>query len=156
MKIIPTNKKFNKVFKVKRKHFNRIEYRTCQLKFGNYGIKALTSGIATAKHFTGLQLLIRRNLKRRGSFVFRKLPYTFNTRKPSEVRMGKGKGSFNEWVCPIKAGQILIEFNFNNMSELEKLLILRKCIKRLPVKAQIINLNHKLIVKNTKQYILNN
>lgn len=100
--------------------------------------------------------MIRRNLKRRGSFVFRKLPYTFNTRKPSEVRMGKGKGSFNEWVCPIKAGQILIEFNFNNMSELEKLLILRKCIKRLPVKAQIINLNHKLIVKNTKQYILNN
>jgi ribosomal protein L16/L10AE len=70
--------------------------------------------------------------------------------------MGKGKGSFNEWVCPIKAGQILIEFNFNNMSELEKLLILRKCIKRLPVKAQIINLNYKLIEKNTKQYILNN
>lgn len=70
--------------------------------------------------------------------------------------MGKGKGGFNEWVCPIKAGQILIEFNFNNMSELEKLLILRKCIKRLPVKAQIINLNHKLIEKNTKQYILNN
>lgn len=100
--------------------------------------------------------MIRRNLKRRGSFVFRKLPYTFNTRKPSEVRMGKGKGSFNEWVCPIKAGQILIEFNFNNMSELEKLLILRKCIKRLPVKAQIINLNYKLIEKNTKQYILNN
>lgn len=108
----------------------------------------------TAKHFTSLQLLIRRSLKRRGLFVFRKLPYTFTTRKPPEVRMGKGKGNFNEWVCPIKRGQILIEFNFKNISELEKLLILRKCIKRLPVQAQMINLNLKLINKNTKQYLL--
>lgn len=108
----------------------------------------------TAKHFTSLQLLIRRSLKRRGSFIFRKLPYTFNTRKPAEVRMGKGKGAFNEWVCPIKAGQILIEFNFENISELEKLLILRKCIKRLPVQAQMVNLNIKLIDKNTKKYLL--
>jgi large subunit ribosomal protein L16 len=110
----------------------------------------------TAKHFSGLQLLIRRSLKRRGSFVFRKLPYTFNTRKPSEVRMGKGKGAFNEWVCPVRAGQILIEFQFKNIPELEKLLILRKCIKRLPLKSQMINLNFKLIEKNTKQYILKN
>ena len=70
--------------------------------------------------------------------------------------MGKGKGSFNEWVCPVRAGQILIEFKFRNISELEKLLILRKCIKRLPLKAQMINLNLKLIEKNTKKYILNN
>jgi len=154
MKIIPTNKKFNKVFKVKKKYFNRIEYRTCELKFGIYGIKALSAGILTAKHFSGLQLLIRRNLKRRGSFIFRKLPYTFNTRKPAEVRMGKGKGNFNEWVCPVRAGQILIEFKFNMMSEIEKLLILRKCVKRLPVKSQIINLKLKLIEKNTKSNIL--
>jgi large subunit ribosomal protein L16 len=156
MKLVPTDKKFNKVFKVKKKYFNRIENRTFELKFGTYGIKALTSGLLTAKHFSGLQLLIRRSLKRRGSFIFRKLPYTFNTRKPSEVRMGKGKGNFNEWVCPVRAGQILIEFKFKNISELEKLLILRKCIKRLPVKAQMINMNLKLIEKNTKQYILNN
>lgn len=156
MKLIPTNKKFNKVFKVKKKYFDRIENRTCQLKFGNYGIKALTSGILTAKHFSGLQLLIRRSLKRRGSFVFRKLPYTFNTRKPAEVRMGKGKGNFNEWVCPVRAGQILLEFKFNNISEIEKLLILRKCIKRLPVKAQMINLKSKLLQKDTYLYIINN
>ena len=99
-------------------------------------------------------MLIRRNLKRRGSFIFRKLPYTFNTRKPAEVRMGKGKGNFNEWVCPVRAGQILIEFKFNMMSEIEKLLILRKCVKRLPVKSQIINLKLKLIEKNTKSNIL--
>ena len=70
--------------------------------------------------------------------------------------MGKGKGNFNEWVCPIQTGQILIEFNFKNIPELEKLLILKKCINRLPVKAQIINLNVKLIEKKLKQYILKN
>lgn len=69
--------------------------------------------------------------------------------------MGKGKGNFNEWVCPIRAGQILIEFKFNSVSEIEKLLILRKCIKRLPVKAQMISLKFKLIQKNTKLNILN-
>lgn len=95
-------------------------------------------------------------MKRRGSFVFRKLPYTFNTRKPAEVRMGKGKGNFNEWVCPVRAGQILLEFKFNNISEIEKLLILRKCIKRLPVKAQMINLKSKLLQKDTYLYIINN
>lgn len=68
--------------------------------------------------------------------------------------MGKGKGNFNEWVCPIRPGQILIEFKFKIMSEIEKLLILRKCIKRLPVKSQIINLKLKLIQKNIKLNIL--
>lgn len=98
---------------------------------------------------------MRRNLKRRGSFVFRKLPYTFNTRKPSEVRMGKGKGNFNEWVCPVRPGQILIEFKFKNIPQIEKLLILRKCIKRLPMKTQMINLKFKLLQKNTKLHIIN-
>ena len=97
---------------------------------------------------------MRRNLKRRGSFIFRKLPYTFNTRKPAEVRMGKGKGSFNEWVCPVRPGQILIEFKFNMISDIERLLILRKCIKRLPVKSQIVNVKSKLIQKNIKLNIL--
>lgn len=68
--------------------------------------------------------------------------------------MGKGKGNFNEWVCPVRAGQILIEFKFIKMSEIEKLLIIRRCIKRLPIKAQMISLKLKLLSKNTKKIIL--
>jgi len=67
--------------------------------------------------------------------LFRKLPYTFITKKPLEVRMGKGKGNFDQWICPIKIGQVLIEFDFNKFSLIEILSILRKCSKRLPVKS---------------------
>jgi large subunit ribosomal protein L16 len=87
-------------------------------------------------------------LKKKRVLLFRKLPYVFTTKKPSEVRMGKGKGSHHQWVCPIKIGQILIEFKFIKLSLINQLIILRKCIKRLPVKAKIISKNTKKLATN--------
>ena len=73
--------------------------------------------------------------------MFRKYPYTFTTKKPLEVRMGKGKGSHDQWVCPIKIGQIILEFNFLKINQIEAFKILKKCSNRLPVKNMIIKKN---------------
>lgn len=61
--------------------------------------------------------------------MFRKFPSTFLTKKPLEVRMGKGKGAHFKWICPIKIGQILVEFRLRKRKLLDILLLLRKCKK---------------------------
>jgi len=148
MKFIPKTKRFNKVFKLRFKKLNKINYKTINLKFGKFGIKALEPGLITLKHFMALQLIIRRGLKKKGQFWFRKLPYTFTTKKPLEVRMGKGKGNHSDWVCPVTIGQILIEFSFKFLSFFNILNVLRKCIKRLPVKSVLIGYNLGILTKN--------
>jgi len=151
MKFIPKTKKFNKIFKIRFNSLNKINYKTIDLKFGKFGIKALESGLLTIKHFMSLQLIIRRGLKKKGQFWFRKLPYTFVTKKPLEVRMGKGKGNFSEWVCPINIGQILIEFSFKSLNFFNILNLLRKCIKRLPVKSCLISYKTGILTKNIEK-----
>lgn len=74
--------------------------------------------------------------------MFRKFPYTFLTKKPAEVRMGKGKGSHFKWICPIRIGQIIVEFRLKKRSFLEILLLLRKCKKKLPMKSTLFQ-DHK-------------
>lgn len=51
--------------------------------------------------------------------------------------MGKGKGGHFKWICPIKIGQILLEFKFKKKTFLEILLLLRKCKKKLPIKSKL-------------------
>lgn len=62
--------------------------------------------------------------------------------------MGKGKGNHADWICPVKIGQILIEFSFEDLTLFNVLDLLRKCIKRLPVKSSIITLKHGILSKN--------
>lgn len=65
--------------------------------------------------------------------------------------MGKGKGSHDKWVCPIKVGQIIVEFRLRKRKLLEILFILRKCIKRLPLKCQIVSRSKKLLKQNLER-----
>jgi len=65
--------------------------------------------------------------------------------------MGKGKGSHHKWICPIKIGQILVEFRFRRRNYLEILLLLRKCKKRLPLKCQIVSRSKKLLKNNLEK-----
>jgi len=112
MGLIPKGRKFSKIFKIRLKNEKQVEHRTINLIYGNYGLKAMSTGILTIKHFEILRLCIRRGFKKKGKFWFRAVPYTFITKKPLEVRMGKGKGPFKQWVCPVKIGQIILEFRF--------------------------------------------
>jgi len=153
MNFIPKDKKFPKIFKFRLKKEKQVEHRTIRLIYGNYGLKAVSTGILTVKHFEILRLCIRRGLKKKGKFWFRTFPYTFITKKPVAVRMGKGKGAHFKWICPIKIGQILVEFRFRKkfFSFLEILLLLRKCKKKLPIKCQIVSKSSKLLKNNLEK-----
>lgn len=81
------------------------------LSFGKYGIKACTSWRLPAKTIEAVRRVITRKLKRQGKVWIRVFPDTPVTKKPAEVRMGKGKGSIHFWVANIAKGQILFEFD---------------------------------------------
>lgn len=82
-----------------------------QLAFGQYGIKALSSGYISAKAIETIRQTLNRNLKKMGKIWIRIYPDLPRTKKPAEVRMGKGKGSIAYWTAPVSSGQILFEIN---------------------------------------------
>ena len=79
--------------------------------FGVYGIQALDCGRLSAACIEAARRAMTRKLKRTGQIWIRVFPDLGVSQKPAEVRMGKGKGSINHWVCPVKKGQILFELN---------------------------------------------
>ncbi|MCK5862330.1 MAG: 50S ribosomal protein L16 [Candidatus Hydrogenedentes bacterium] len=79
------------------------------LDFGEYGIKALQAGWITARQIEATRVAITRHLKRGGKVYIRIFPDKPITKKPAEVRMGKGKGAPEAWVAVIKPGRIMFE-----------------------------------------------
>ena len=102
----PKSSKFKKYKKGKLK---KIEYKSNKLKFGIVGIKAIESGIITARQIESSRQTITRKISRKGKLWIRIYPNIPITSKPSEVRMGKGKGKVNHWISRIRAGQVLFE-----------------------------------------------
>nr|YP_006280955.1 ribosomal protein L16 [Helicosporidium sp. ex Simulium jonesi]ACT36181.1 ribosomal protein L16 [Helicosporidium sp. ex Simulium jonesi] len=88
-----------------------IRSNTDHLQFGEFGIKALDTVRIPAKTIEALRRVITRKLKRTGQIWVRIFPDIVVTAKPSEVRMGKGKGAPSYWVCRVQKGQILFELN---------------------------------------------
>lgn len=82
-----------------------------QLNFGAYGMKALEPERITARQIEAARRAIVRHLKRTGRVWIRIFPDKPVTRKPAEVRMGKGKGSVEFWVAVVKPGRILFEID---------------------------------------------
>ncbi len=81
------------------------------LTFGAYGMKALEPERVTARQIEAARRAITRHLKRVGRVWIRVFPDVPVSKKPAEVRMGKGKGSVEYWVCRIKPGRILFEID---------------------------------------------
>lgn len=84
---------------------------TTQLEFGQFGLKSLESGRLPARTLEAVRRIITRKFKRMGQIWIRVFPDISVSSKPAEVRMGKGKGSPNVWVCRVKKGQILFEMD---------------------------------------------
>jgi len=80
-----------------------------QLAFGSFGIKSLDTAWVTARQIEAARIAITRFMKREGQVWIRIFPDKPLTRKPAEVRMGKGKGNPELWVAPVKPGRILFE-----------------------------------------------
>ena len=79
------------------------------LSFGDYGLQALECGYVSARQIEAARIAMTRKIKRVGKTWIRFFPDKPVTKKPAEVRMGKGKGPTDAWVAPVKPGMILYE-----------------------------------------------
>ncbi len=81
------------------------------LNFGAYGLKATAPGRVTARQIEAARRAMTRHIKRAGRVWIRIFPDVPVSTKPAEVRMGKGKGSPDFWICRVKPGRIMFELD---------------------------------------------
>ena len=81
------------------------------LAFGEYGLKALEPERVTARQIEAARRALTRHMKRAGRVWIRVFPDVPVTAKPTEVRMGKGKGSVEYWACKVKPGRMMFEID---------------------------------------------
>jgi large subunit ribosomal protein L16 len=111
--------------------------RGSDLAFGDYGLKAQEAGHLTNRQIEAARIAINRYIKRGGKVWIRIFPDKPMTKKPAEVRMGKGKGSPEEWVAVIKPGRILYEME--GVSKEVALEALRLAAHKLPIKTRAVS-----------------
>jgi large subunit ribosomal protein L16 len=100
--------------KFRKAHKGRIHGgSTCgtDLNFGDFGLKALEPNRVTAREIEAARRAITRQMKRQGRVWIRIFPDVPVTGKPTEVRMGKGKGAVDYWACRVKPGRIMFELD---------------------------------------------
>ena len=105
--------------------------------FGDYGLKALENCWITARQIEASRVAMTRFVKRGGKIWTRVFPDKPITKKPTEVRMGKGKGSPEAWVAVIKAGRIL--FEMEGVDEQRAREAMRLAAHKLPMKTRFVS-----------------
>jgi len=103
---VPKQTKYKKTKKGKLK---KLEFKSNKLIFGTIGIKAKEAGIISARQIESARQAIVRKLKRKGKVWLKIFPDVPITKKPTGVRMGKGKGQVSHWVAKVSGGTILFE-----------------------------------------------
>ena len=134
--LLPQKTKFRKQFKG-RIHGNA--KGSYELNFGSYGLKALQPERITSRQIESARKAITRHLKRSGRLWIRIFPDVPVTKKPAEVRMGKGKGANEFWACRVKPGRIMFEVDGVNVNEARKALSLAAA--KLPIKSKFVERN---------------
>lgn len=128
----PKRTKYRKSFKLKPEGLTEFK----GLAFGAFGLKAMESTRITNKQIEAARRAITRKMKREGRVWIHVFPHIPVTSKPTEVRMGKGKGSVSYWGMPIKPGKILFEIDGVSM-ELAKQ-ALKYGAGKLPIQTKFI------------------
>lgn len=101
--------KRSKYKKVRKGVLPKLEHRSTKLQFGTIGMKALESGTISARQIEAARQSITRKIKRKGKLWIRIFPTLPITSKPTEVRMGKGKGPVDHWAVKVGGGKVLFE-----------------------------------------------
>ena len=131
--------KRTKYKKLKKVYLTKLLATSCfKLQFGNFGIKVLEATKLTAKQIESIRQTVNRQLNRKGKVWVRVFPHIPVTSKPTENRMGKGKGSVDYWCAPIKAGTILFEVG-GNVPSVKIIEALKKGCSKLQVRTRIIS-----------------
>ena len=113
-----------------------IAQRGHELAFGSFGIKALDSHWVTGRQIEAARVAVTRYMQRQGQIWIRIFPDKPITKKPAEVRMGKGKGSPEGFVAPVVPGRVLIECEGVPYSVAKE--ALRLAAQKLPITTKFI------------------
>ncbi len=108
----------------------------CTLNFGEYGLQATECGMITSRQIEAARIAMTRHAKRTGKTWIRIFPDKSYTKKPAEVRMGKGKGAPEGWAAVIRPGRILYEMG--GVSDEVAMEALRLASHKLPVKTKFV------------------
>jgi large subunit ribosomal protein L16 len=127
--------------KVKRRRVQKgrikgLAQRGSTISFGSFGIKSLAMGRITSRQIEAARIAMTRRMKREGQVWIRIFPDTPITNKPAEVRMGKGKGALDHWVCKVKPGRILYELDGVDLDTAKE--ALRLGAQKLPMKCKFV------------------
>ena len=128
--------------KFRKQHKGRIHGKAkgnFHLNFGNYGLKAMEPERVTSRQIEAARKAITRYLKRAGKLWIRIFPDVPVTKKPTEVRMGKGKGTNEYWACRVHPGRVMFEIDGVNIEEARKALMLGAA--KLPIKCKFVERN---------------
>ena len=129
----PKKVKFRKQQKGK---MRGVAHRGCNLNFGDYGLQAVECGTLSSKQIEAARIAMTRHVKRGGKMWIRIFPDKPFTKKPAEVRMGKGKGAPEGWVAVIRPGRILYEME--GIPRELAMEALRLASHKLPVKTRFV------------------
>ena len=113
-----------------------IAQRGHTINFGSFGIKSLEAGWITSRQIEAARIAVTRKMKREGQVWIRIFPDKPVTKKPAEVRMGKGKGAPEYWVAVVKPGSIMFEAG-GVTSDVAKE-ALRLAAQKLPVRTKFV------------------
>ena len=125
--------------KHRKAHKGRIHGRATRgqtLNYGTYGLKALQPERIISKQIEAARVALTRYMKRTGKVWLRIFPNIPVSKKPTEVRMGKGKGAPEFWACRVKPGRII--FEVDGVSEEVAKIALYKASTKLPIKTKFI------------------
>ena len=129
----PKKTKFRKMQKGKMKGDAQRGHR---LAFGSYGIKSLEETWMSARQIEAARIAVTRYMKRQGQVWIRVFPDKPITKKPAEVRMGKGKGGVEGWVACVSPGRIIFECDGIDLATAKE--ALRLAAQKLPIKTKFV------------------
>ena len=129
----PKRTKFRKAFKGR---IRNVTKGGAELNFGQFGLKAMEPERITARQIEAARRAMTRHMKRAGRVWIRIFPDVPVSKKPTEVRMGKGKGSPEFWAAKVKPGRIM--FELDGVSEEIAREALRLGAAKLPIKTRFI------------------
>ena len=129
MPLMPKRVKHRKVQKGSRRGMAKAG---TTIAFGEYGLQAMERGWITNIQIEACRVAINRNLKRKGKLWIRIFPDKPYTKKPLEVRMGKGKGGVEGWVAVVRPGRML--FELDGVTESQARIAMRLAAMKLPIR----------------------
>jgi large subunit ribosomal protein L16 len=106
------------------------------IDFGQFGLKAIEDGWVTSRQIEAARIAMTRKVKRGGKIWIRVFPDKPITKKPAEVRMGKGKGAPEMWVAVVKPGRVM--FEMEGVSEELAREAMRLAMHKLPIKTKFV------------------